>query len=65
MTIMWQLTWPVVWEKEKMLLTLRNVQIIIRTYSIHRRIFMRPRKADGIWKSPFNPSDVGHAKVQA
>lgn len=25
-------------EKKKMLLTLRNVQIIIRTYSIHRRI---------------------------
>ena len=23
--------------------------------------FMRPRKADGTWKSPFNPSDVGHA----
>lgn len=24
--------------------------------------FMRPRKADGTWKSPFNPSDVGHAE---
>ena len=23
---------------------------------------MRPRKADGTWKSPFNPSDVGHAE---
>lgn len=27
--------------------------------------FMRPRKADGTWKSPFNPSDVGMRKVQA
>ena len=24
--------------------------------------FMRPRNADGTWKSPFNPSDVGHAE---
>lgn len=24
--------------------------------------FMRPRKADGSWKSPFNPSMVGHAE---
>ena len=24
--------------------------------------FMRPRNADGVWKSPFNPSDVGHAE---
>lgn len=24
--------------------------------------FMRPRKADGTWKSPFNPSEVGHAE---
>lgn len=24
--------------------------------------FMRPKKADGSWKSPFNPSQVGHAE---
>ena len=24
--------------------------------------FMRPRKADGTWKSPFNPSQVGHSE---
>lgn len=24
--------------------------------------FMRPRRADGTWKTPFNPSDVGHAE---
>ena len=24
--------------------------------------FMRPRKADGTWKTPFDPSDVGHAE---
>lgn len=24
--------------------------------------FMRPKKADGTWKSPFNPSQVGHAE---
>ena len=24
--------------------------------------FMRPRKSDGTWKSPFNPSDVAHAE---
>lgn len=24
--------------------------------------FMRPRKADGSWKSPFNPSQIGHAE---
>ena len=24
--------------------------------------FMRPRRADGTWKSPFDPSDVGHAE---
>lgn len=24
--------------------------------------FMRPRKADGTWKTPFNPSDVAHAE---
>lgn len=24
--------------------------------------FMRPKKADGTWKSPFNPSQVGHSE---
>lgn len=24
--------------------------------------FMRPRKSDGTWKSPFNPSQIGHAE---
>lgn len=24
--------------------------------------FMRPRKSDGTWKSPFNPSQVGHSE---
>lgn len=24
--------------------------------------FMRPRKSDGTWKTPFNPSDVGHSE---
>ncbi|NCC10993.1 MAG: glycoside hydrolase family 92 protein [Bacteroidia bacterium] len=24
--------------------------------------FMRPRRSDGAWKSPFNPSDVAHAE---
>ena len=24
--------------------------------------FMRPRKSDGTWKTPFNPSDVAHAE---
>ena len=24
--------------------------------------FMRPKKADGTWKSPFNPSQIGHAE---
>ena len=24
--------------------------------------FMRPRKADGTWKAPFNPSALGHSE---
>lgn len=25
-------------------------------------LFMRPKKSDGTWKSPFNPSQIGHAE---
>ena len=25
--------------------------------------FMRPKKSDGTWKSPFNPSQIGHPKA--
>ena len=25
--------------------------------------FMRPKKSDGTWKSPFNPSQIGHAEI--
>ena len=54
--------WHVVWVKRKMRHILQNVLIIIRICSIRKTKFMRPRKADGTWKAPFNPSALGHSE---
>ena len=62
MTIMLLPTWHAVWEKEEDAAYFAKRADYYKNLFDTETQFMRPRKADGTWKAPFNPSALGHSE---